>query len=217
MFVFNRMTANPVTITPDTMVSDASDLMRTNKFRRLPIVKDGKLVGIITDRDLREVAPSPATTLSVHEAKYLLAKMQVKDIMKTKVLTILPTATIEEAALVLYKKKIGGLVVVDEQQAVVGVITETDIFKTFVDLMGILDQNKIRITIDVTDKVGVLSDITAIFKELDANITSLLMYPLGEAKLEMVIRAEVKDRDTLFDRLAVIGYPVSHWVQMGAD
>ena len=101
MFVFNRMTANPVTITPDTMVSDASDLMRTNKFRRLPIVKDGKLVGIITDRDLREVAPSPATTLSVHEAKYLLAKMQVKDIMKTKVLTILPTATIEEAALVL--------------------------------------------------------------------------------------------------------------------
>ena len=102
MFVFNRMTANPITITPDTTVSDASELMRTHKFRRLPVVRDGKLVGIITDRDLREVAPSPATTLSIFELNYLLAKMQVKDIMKTNVLTILPTATIEEAALVLY-------------------------------------------------------------------------------------------------------------------
>ena len=217
MFVFNRMTANPITITPDTTVSDASELMRTHKFRRLPVVRDGKLVGIITDRDLREVAPSPATTLSIFELNYLLAKMQVKDIMKTNVLTILPTAPIEEAALVLYKKKIGGLIVVDDKQAVVGVITETDIFKTFVDLMGILDHNKIRMTIDVSDRVGVLSEITGIFKDLEANISSLLLYPLGEAKFEMVIRAEVKDRETLFDRLAVIGYPVSHWVQMGAD
>ena len=217
MFVFNRMTANPITITPDTTVSDASELMRTHKFRRLPVVRDGKLVGIITDRDLREVAPSPATTLSIFELNYLLAKMQVKDIMKTNVLTILPTATIEEAALVLYKKKIGGLIVVDDKQAVVGVITETDIFKTFVDLMGIVGRNKIRMTIDVNDRVGVLSDITGIFKELDVNISSLLLYPLNEAKFEMVVRAEVKDREKLFDRLAVIGYPVSHWVQLGAE
>ncbi len=214
MFVVNRMTASPITLTAEATVADASELMRTHKFRRLPIVDNGKLVGIITDRDLREVSPSPATTLSIFEMNYLLAKMKVKDIMKKDVYTIASEATIEEAALLMYKQKIGGLVVVDTKQAVVGIITETDIFKTFVDVMGILNSKATRITIDVSDKVGLLSEITSIFKEMATNISSLVSYPLPDGRYELVIRAEVQDGKALKERLSVAGYPVTHMVQI---
>lgn len=214
MFVSNRMTANPFTLTANATVADASEMMRTHKFRRLPIVENGKLVGIITDRDLREVSPSPATTLSIFELNYLLAKMMVKDIMKKDVLTIKENATIEEAALLMYKNKIGGLVVVDDKHAVIGVITETDIFKTFVDVMGITQGKTTRVTIDVTDKVGILCDITSIFKEMGMNISSLVSYPLEDETYELVIRAEVQDSEALVARLATAGYPVKHITQI---
>lgn len=214
MFVSNRMTANPFTLTSNATVADASETMRTHKFRRLPIVENGKLVGIVTDRDLREVSPSPATTLSIFELNYLLAKMMVKDIMKKDVLTIQASATIEEAALLMYKNKIGGLVVVDEHNSVVGVITETDIFKTFVDVMGITQGKTTRITIDVTDKVGILCDITGIFKELGMNISSLVSYPLEDESYELVIRAEVDNSEALVECLSSAGYPVKHITQI---
>lgn len=214
MFVSNRMTANPFTLPANATVADASEVMRTHKFRRLPIVENGKLVGIVTDRDLREVSPSPATTLSIFELNYLLAKMMVKDIMKKEVLTIQASSTIEEAALLMYKNKIGGLVVVDEQAAVIGVITETDIFKTFVDVMGITQGKTTRITIDVTDKVGILCDITGIFKELGMNISSLVSYPLADESYELVIRAEVDNSEVLVERLSTAGYPVKHITQI---
>lgn len=214
MFVSNRMTANPFTLTANATVADASEVMRTHKFRRLPIVENGKLVGIVTDRDLREVSPSPATTLSIFELNYLLAKMMVKDIMKKDVLTIQASSTIEEAALLMYKNKIGGLVVVDEQAAVIGVITETDIFKTFVDVMGITQGKTTRITIDVTDKVGILCDITGIFKELSMNISSLVSYPLADESYELVIRAQVDNSEVLVERLSAAGYPVKHITQI---
>ena len=214
MFVSNRMTANPFTLPANATVADASEVMRTHKFRRLPIVENGKLVGIVTDRDLREVSPSPATTLSIFELNYLLAKMMVKDIMKKDVLTIQANSTIEEAALLMYKNKIGGLVVVDEQAAVIGVITETDIFKTFVDVMGITQGKTTRITIDVSDKVGILCDITGIFKELGMNISSLVSYPLTDESYELVIRAQVDNSELLVERLSAAGYPVRHITQI---
>lgn len=214
MFVSNRMTANPFTLPASATVADASEVMRTHKFRRLPIVENGKLVGIVTDRDLREVSPSPATTLSIFELNYLLAKMMVKDIMKKDVLTIQANSTIEEAALLMYKNKIGGLVVVDEQAAVIGVITETDIFKTFVDVMGITQGKTTRITIDVSDKVGILCDITGIFKELGMNISSLVSYPLADESYELVIRAQVDNSELLVERLSAAGYPVRHITQI---
>lgn len=214
MFVSNRMTANPFTLPANATVADASEVMRTHKFRRLPIVENGKLVGIVTDRDLREVSPSPATTLSIFELNYLLAKMMVNDIMKKDVLTIQANSTIEEAALLMYKNKIGGLVVVDEQAAVIGVITETDIFKTFVDVMGITQGKTTRITIDVSDKVGILCDITGIFKELGMNISSLVSYPLADESYELVIRAEVDNSELLVERLSAAGYPVRHITQI---
>ena len=214
MFIQQRMTANPITITSTATIADASELMRANKFRRLPVVDDGKLVGLVTDRDLREVAPSPATTLSIFELNYLLAKMQIKDIMKKKVITIHSDATIEEAALLLYNHRIGGLVVVDGDGVVTGVITETDIFKCFVDIMG-LNEGKTRLTIEVTDKIGLLNEITEVFSELNINISSMVTYTLPDGKKEMVIRAGIKDTADLSQRLTDLGYPLKHIVNIG--
>jgi acetoin utilization protein AcuB len=214
MFVAKRMTPNPVTITSTMTVLEATNLMKSHKFRRLPVVDGGKLVGIVTDRDLREVSASPATTLSVHELNYLLAKLVVKDIMKANVFTIGVDATIEEAALVMYNKKIGGLIVVNDIGAVAGIITETDIFKCFVDVMG-LNEGRTRLTLEFEDRVGILYDITAVFKELGINILSMATYSIEDNRAEMVIRADVKDVKELTERLAAIGFPVSHVVQIG--
>lgn len=214
MFVKDRMTANPVTITSVTTIVDALELMRKHQFRRLPVVDAGKLVGIITDRDLRSVSPSTATTLSIFEINYLLAKMQIKEIMKKAVITVCADATIEEAALLMCNHRIGGLVVTDANDAVCGIITETDIFKSFVDIMG-LAQGKTRLTIDVSDKVGVLHDISAVFAELGINIGSMVSYALPDGRKELVIRFAAGDAAALTAKLEAKGYPVQHLAHIG--
>ena len=213
MFVAKRMTPNPTTIESTTTIADASELMRKRNFRRLPVVDNGRLVGIVTDRDLRTVAPSPATTLSIFELNYLLAKMQVKDIMHKNVITIPVDATIEEAALIMSTRHIGGLVVVGENGSVVGVITETDIFNSFVEIMG-LKEGKIRFTFKVSNQVGVLHDISGVFKDLGINISSLATYPVEDGA-EMVIRFNAQDTVELEKRLTESGYPPQHTVQIG--
>ena len=129
MFVANRMTKNPITVEPTTPVNDAAKLMKQRKIRRLPVVEKGRLVGIISDRDVMRVAPSPATTLSKFEIMSLLDKMTVSEIMAKEVVSLPDTATIEEAALVMYNERLSGLPVVSSMGAVVGIITETDVFK----------------------------------------------------------------------------------------
>jgi acetoin utilization protein AcuB len=214
MFVSKRMTIDPVTITSSTTVTEAAGIMKEKEFRRLPVVDDGRLVGIVTDRDLREVSPSPATTLSVFELNYLLAKMQVKDIMKKNVITIGQDATIEEAALILYNEKIGGLVVVDKAGGVVGIITETDIFKCFVDVMG-LAEGRTRLTLEFDDRVGALHGISGVFLDLGINILSMATQHLEKGKVEMVIRADINDVDALTAQLAAKGYLVVHSAAIG--
>ena len=213
MFVAKRMTPNPTTIESTMTIADASELMRKRNFRRLPVVDNGRLVGIVTDRDLRTVAPSPATTLSIFELNYLLAKMQVKDIMHKDVITIPVDATIEEAALIMSTRHIGGLVVVGENGSVVGVITETDIFNSFVEIMG-LKEGKIRFTFKVSNQVGVLHEISGVFKDLGINISSLATYPVEDGA-EMVIRFNAQDTVELEKQLTEIGYPPQHTVQIG--
>ena len=196
MFVINRMTKNPMTVTADTKVDEVAHLMKKHNFRRLPVVDDGKLVGFLSDSDLMRVAPSSATTLSRYEINSLLAKICVRDIMKKDVVSVNVDATIEEAALIMYKNKIGGMPVVSNMGAVVGVITETDIFKTFVDVMGLAD-GKTRITLEVTDKIGVVKDIAEIFGQAGVSIDSLITCKKEDNKYEIVIqigRASCRER-----------------------
>lgn len=214
MFVINRMTKNPMTVTADTKVDEVAHLMKKHNFRRLPVVDDGKLVGFLSDSDLMRVAPSPATTLSRYEINSLLAKICVRDIMKKDVVSVNVGATIEEAALIMYKNKIGGMPVVSNMGAVVGVITETDIFKTFVDVMGLAD-GKTRITLEVTDKIGVVKDIAEIFGQAGVSIDSLITCKKEDNKYEIVIRGDITNIDDIKAKLEAKGYKVIHTVKIG--
>lgn len=214
MFVINRMTKNPMTVTADTKVDEVAHLMKKHNFRRLPVVDDGKLVGFLSDSDLMRVAPSPATTLSRYEINSLLAKICVRDIMKKDVVSVNVDATIEEAALIMYKNKIGGMPVVSNMGAVVGVITETDIFKTFVDVMGLAD-GKTRITLEVTDKIGVVKDIAEIFGQAGVSIDSLITCKKEDNKYEIVIRGDITNIDDIKAKLEDKGYKVIHTVKIG--
>ena len=214
MFVINRMTKNPMTVTADTKVDEVAHLMKKHNFRRLPVVDDGKLVGFLSDSDLMRVAPSPATTLSRYEINSLLAKICVRDIMKKDVVSVNVDATIEEAALIMYKNKIGGMPVVSNMGAVVGVITETDIFKTFVDVMGLAD-GKTRITLEVTDKIGVVKDIAEIFGQACVSIDSLITCKKEDNKYEIVIRGDITNIDDIKAKLEAKGYKVIHTVKIG--
>lgn len=214
MFVINRMTKNPMTVTDDTKVDEVAHLMKKHNFRRLPVVDDGKLVGFLSDSDLMRVAPSPATTLSRYEINSLLAKICVRDIMKKDVVSVNVDATIEEAALIMYKNKIGGMPVVSNMGAVVGVITETDIFKTFVDVMGLAD-GKTRITLEVTDKIGVVKDIAEIFGQAGVSIDSLITCKKEDNKYEIVIRGDITNIDDIKAKLEAKVYKVIHTVKIG--
>ena len=217
MFVANRMTKNPTVVTPDTGIDTAARLMKKGRFRRLPVVEDGKLVGFLNDKDIMRVSPSPATTLSRYEVTTLLSKLKVADIMQKNVISVSEDATIEEAALLMYKEKIGGLPVVSSVGSVVGVITETDIFKTFVDVMA-LDQGRTRLTLDVEDKVGVVADIAGIFAASGYSIDSLVTCRQPTGRYEIIVRTDITDDakiDALAKALGDKGYNVVHTAKIG--
>lgn len=214
MFVADRMTKNPVTVAPDLKIDEAAAIMKEHGFRRLPVVVQGKVIGFLSDRDLMKVSPSPATTLSKYEINSLLAKMTVKEIMSKKVVSISVDATIEEAALLMYKEKIGGIPVVSSVGAIVGIITETDIFKTFVDVMGLID-GKTRLTIAVKDKIGVVREVSAVFSEMGLNIDSLVSCKLDSGDYEIVVRGDFPDVEILKEVLSAKGYMVIHSVKIG--
>jgi len=160
-----------ITISADLPIIEAVNLMRREHIRRTPVIKDGKLVGIVSDQDLLNASPSPATSLSIWEMNYLLSKITVEDVMTPDVLTIQTDTPIEEAARIMVDNKIGGLPVMKEDR-VVGVITETDIFKIFLELMGARDHG-VRITALIPEKLGQLAKLTKAVAEAEGNFISL--------------------------------------------
>lgn len=214
MFVANCMTKNPITIAPDVGIDEAAKIMDKGHFRRLPVVEHGKLVGFFTNRDLLRASPSAATTLDRFEMRTLLSKIKVADVMQKNVITVTDTTTIEEAALVMAREKIGGMPVLSEVGKVVGIISSTDIFRAFVTVMG-LDSGKTRLTIAVADRKGVLRDIATVLADLDINIDSMVTIPQPSGTYDIIIRADIADVETVKDRLAAKGFTVSHVTQIG--
>jgi acetoin utilization protein AcuB len=175
MLVKDRMTPNPVTVTDDSSFENALHLMKEKKIRRLPIVgREGKLVGIVVQKDLFSASPSRATSLSVFEVHYLLSKLKMKDVMTKRVVTVEEDCPIEEAARIMVDYKIGCLPIVKEDRPV-GIITETDIFKTFVEILGGRVRG-LRLTLDVTEGKGVLAAIATEIAKHDGNIVSLATF-----------------------------------------
>ena len=135
MQVQEWMNRDVVTVTPEESFRTAMHLIRQKGIRHLPVVEGKRLVGIVTDRDLRQAAPSGATSLSIHELHYILEKLTVREIMTKRVATIRPDQTVEDAALLLLGHRIGGLPVVRDGD-LIGIITETDILQAFLQLRG---------------------------------------------------------------------------------
>lgn len=123
------MTANVITIEPNTGVMDADQVMRDRGIRRLPVVQNGRLAGIVTYGDIREARPSAATSLSTWEMNYLLSRLEIREVMTKDPITVKPDAIIGEAASLMLNNRISGLPVVTAQGEIVGIITESDIFR----------------------------------------------------------------------------------------
>lgn len=158
MLVGKRMSHPVITMSPDLPIVDALNLMKRERIRRAPVVKDGKMVGIVSDKDLLNASASPTTSLSVWELNYLLSKITVKEVMTKKILSVTENTPIEEAARIMADNKIGGLPVTRGED-VVGIITETDLFKIFLELMGAREPG-VRVTAEIPEQRGQLAKLT---------------------------------------------------------
>ena len=173
MLVKNWMSKNVVSIDVNDSMRDAIKLLKEHGIRMLPVMKKGKLVGIVTDRDLKKASASDATTLEGHELLYLLEKIEVKDIMTKDPITVPPDYTAEETAQVLLENKISGAPVVDDNGQVVGVITQTDLFRVLISLTGV-GNGGIQFGFQVEDKPGSIKEVADIIREFRGRLVSIL-------------------------------------------
>lgn len=215
MFVRDCMSSPVVTVTPDTPFQVALKTMHEHKFRRLPVVdKHGRLAGIVSERDLLHASPSPASSLSVWEMNYLLGKLTVQQVMTRSIIITSPETPIEHAASLMVANKIGGLPVVDETDQIVGVITETDIFKAFVEMID--GREGIRLTVDLAEEeILPLEFIEAVYRQ-GGHLAALGAVPLGDGmrRTVMVIRgaslASMGEPLTLLGQAVVDVYDMAH-------
>lgn len=185
MFVKNKMTANPFTISPDQTIPDAHEIMAQNGIKRLPVIKNGKLVGIVSKEDILRASPSEATTFSIGEITYLLAKTKISTIMTKNPVTISSKALLEEAATLMRDNDISFLPVVDDGK-LVGIITESDIFDSFIELLGFREPGT-RLTVEADDAPGIMSNLSGIIGNFGANINHLAVYRGANGKSAVVV------------------------------
>lgn len=209
MFVGWNMNTNLITISPETSVFKAREMMDQHRISHLPVT-DGKahLLGIVTDRDLRQAWASPATTLSVHELTYVLQKLTVESIMTRKVVTATPDMTIERAARVLRDHKIGCLPVLKDDR-LVGMITSTDLMDVFLKALGLSEDTR-RFSILVRDRIGIVAEVGKQMQEASINIRSILVVPLRghENVWQLMVRVNLTDFQKAMDTLKSSGFKI---------
>jgi len=151
----------------------AVSLMKEHRIRMLPVMKRGKLVGVVSDTDLKKASASDATMLDVHEMLYLISKIKIKDIMTKDPFTVSPDCTVEETAELLMEHKISGVPVVDVGGKVVGIITRDDLFKVLISLSG-LGKHGIQFAFQIEDRPGTIKVLTDIIRDHNGKIASIL-------------------------------------------
>ena len=208
MIVKNRMTTEVITLDPDQTLLKAMTLIQQKRIRHLPVVKAGKVVGIVTERDVRKAGASDSSSLSIFELNYLMDQIKVSSFMTKKVITVTPDEPIETAAKLIYDHKIGALPVVDQNQ-LVGLITKSDILETFIEVLGI-NEPSVRVELELENRIGALADTTKIIKELGLYLVSLVTLPEEEGKKtrETVVRVSPTDEKKLKDFLRTVGPPI---------
>jgi len=195
MIVSKWMSKRVVTVDESDTLSEAVNTLKRNHIRRLPVLRDNKLVGIVSDRDLKEAAPSRVTSLDMWELHYLLSKIKVKDLMKRRIITISPDSTIEKVAILMFDNKIGGLPVVENEE-LVGIITEHDVFNAFINITGARIPSY-RITVTISDEPGSIKELCDKMRIFDFKCVSILTTHVGveEGYREVIIRFKAEDEE----------------------
>ena len=217
MLVSNWMSKEVVTIDVNDSMQDAMKLMKQNDIRMLPVVKNGKLVGILTDRDLKKASASDATTLDVHELLYLVSKIKVQDVMTKNAITVQQNYTIEETAEVLLKNKISGVPVVDQNGEIVGTITQTDLFRVIISLTGVGTRG-IQFAFQLDDRPGSIKEVCDVIRRFNGRIVSILTSYEGVAdgyrkvyiRIHSIERAKLQQLKEELSRMAALIYMVDH-------
>ena len=203
MYVREYMTPNPVTITSDVSVPQALRIMRDKKIRRLPVLDGkGKLVGIVSDKDLLHASPSPATSLAVWEINELLAKLKVEKVMARDVVTVSEDLPLEEAARIMVDRRIGGLPVMREQ-TLAGIITETDLFKVLLELLG-GRRSGMRVTVSVAGAKGTLAKVANAVFDAGGDIVGLGISEVsgsGGMQWEIMLKVQDASKEKLVEAL----------------
>ena len=208
MIVARRMMRTPVFLDEDDSMKTAMDILKDREIRHLPVLRGGgKLVGILTETDIKQASPSTATALEIREVYYLLDKIKVKQIMTKRPYTISPAAPIEEAAMIMRDKKIGCLPVMEEGR-LVGILTETDILDAFIESMGVRGPGH-RIELVLPTMGRGLFEVLKLLKDFDANIVSMAttFHDDPERKV-LVLRIETKSYKVLKTALRKSGYDI---------
>lgn len=201
MLVRNRMSQPAITVHPDTSLQDALGLMHAERVRRLPVVdRKGKLVGIVSERELLKASPSIATTLSKFEIKEAIKDLKIKEFMSTGVATVTENTPVEEAARIMVDGQISGLPVVRDDE-VVGVITETDIFKVFLEIFG-ARQPGIRVAFLLSQAPGQLATVSTAIAKAGGNLIALGSF-LGETSenVEITMKIDSMEQQEVVDIL----------------
>ena len=173
MLIKDWMATAVLTVDANTSVMRATRTMKENNIRRLPVLSHGKLVGIVTDRDLKEASPSSTSNMDLHEMYYLLSEMKIKDVMTDKCICLREDDTLEKAALVMLKEKISGVMILDAEDNLVGLLSETDILRGFVHATGIQDGAH-QYVIDMPDAPGSVTKALDIMRNYGARVLSIL-------------------------------------------
>jgi len=207
MLVKNWMSKTVVTVDEDASMQEAMKLLKQHTIRMLPVLKDGQLVGVVTDRDLKRASASDATTLDVHELLYLISKIKVKNIMSKNPIVVHPDLTVEETAEVLLEHKISGVPVV-ENGKVVGTITQTDLFRVLIALTGV-GKRGIQFAFQIEDRPGSIKELADPIRRHGGRMVSILTsydnVPEGYRKVYIrMYGVERKDLESLKQELAAV-------------
>ncbi|MCG8401925.1 MAG: CBS domain-containing protein [Firmicutes bacterium] len=195
MFVKDFMTTSPITITIDTPILEALNIMRKRQVHQLPVMERGKLAGLVAERELLKVSPSPATTLSIYEMNHLLAKMTVKDILLKDPIAVDSNCTIEEAALQMREHRIRSLLVVDDG-VLKGIITQTDVFEALIRIFG-LRKPGIRLVVEMENKIGALADLLNLVKNHELNVQGVACREKDDRLVTVMVRLGAANVDDL--------------------
>lgn len=199
MYVKNYMTKDVITISPETSLVEASDIMKRNKIHRLPVVNQGKLLGLVTRSLIKEHSPSGATSLSKYEMNYILDKTQVQDIMNKKVEKVSAEHLLEQAAVLMREANVGVLIVT-EGDVIQGIITDKDIFRALADISG-YNQPGASLVVEVEqDKRGVIEEIGDALLASDSNLTHLVVHHTSDG-IRVVIHIDEDDPSSLITEL----------------